>query len=189
MTKEEWRPIEGYIGIYEVSSTGRVRSLDRVVTVVRGDSTFQSKIKGRVLRPKLTRLGYHEHGLSNGKKDDMSHFRVNRLVAQTFIPNPNDLPQVHHIDHNKLNNNVENLKWVTAKENIQAEINSGHKWGNFKIGVAHHNAKYTDEQIAQMFKLYKEGYKKSEIAETIGCSRSYVTNVINDRKRNFSKTL
>ena len=187
--EEVWRPIKGYEGVYEVSSKGRVRSLDRVVECNRNGKSYLVNIKGRILKPKLTKLGYYEHGLSNGKRRDMTSVRVNRLVAEAFIPNPENKPQVHHIDHNKLNNCVENLRWVTCRENIQAEVDDGRGWGNFKTGISHHNAKFTDEQILEMFKLERKGLKRSEIADKIGCSRGYVTEILKDRKRACTKQI
>lgn len=73
--------------------------------------------KGHKLKVEITRNGYLRVSLSN---DVVQHkrFLVHRLVAQTFIPNPDNLPQVNHIDENKTNNSVENLEWCTALENL-----------------------------------------------------------------------
>lgn len=181
---EIWKDVPGYESIYEVSSLGRVRSVDRTISK-RGNrgSTYSTVIKGRIRRQKLTKFGYLEIALSNGKRKDMSHLRMNRLVAVAFIPNPNNLPEVHHIDHDKTNNQVGNLRWVTSSENTKEAIKAGRHHGGFKVGVNHHNAKFTDDQILSMFSLEKAGLKRSEIADVIGCSRGYVTNILNDKKR------
>ena len=107
MTEEIWRPVVGYEGLYEVSNTGRVRSLDRYVR----RNYFK---KGRILKLN-DRRGYLfvELCLNNKTKN----FSVHRLVAQAFIPNPDNLPQVNHIDEDKLNNRVENLEWCDSKYN------------------------------------------------------------------------
>jgi hypothetical protein len=187
---ESWLPIEFYEGIYEVSSIGQVRSLTRVATKTGNKGTsYTYTITGRILKPKLTRAGYYEYKLSNGKKHDLSDYRANRLVAAAFIPNPTNLPVVHHINHNKLDNRVENLKWVTHQGNIQAEIDAGHKWGNFKIGVDHHNARYTDEFVFRMVELENAGFRRSEIATMLGCNRPYVTNILKNKVRSCIKNI
>lgn len=182
--EEIWKSVKGYESIYEVSSVGRIRSLDRVIKKKgnRG-SVYSLKLKGKILKPKLTKLGYHEHGLSNGVKYDISHFRLNRLVATAFIPNPNNLPQVHHIDHDKLNNKVDNLKWVTASENIKEAIKAGKHHGGFKLGLEHHNARFSDEQVEEMFMLESSGKLRSQIADIFKCSRPTVTGILNQTKR------
>lgn len=100
--KEEWRDIEGYENLYQVSNLGRVKSLK-----------FG---KEKILKLKKTWDGYCIVGLcqQNKRKD----YLVHRLVAQTFIDNPQNLPQVNHRDENPLNNDVQNLEWCTPKQNI-----------------------------------------------------------------------
>ena len=102
MTEEEiWCPIKGYEGIYEVSDQGRVRSLK-----------FG---KERILKQGRNPEGYLLVCLC--KNGEHKAYKVHRLVAQTFIPNPDNLPQVNHKDENKENNSVHNLEWCTNKYN------------------------------------------------------------------------
>lgn len=109
MTEEIWRPVVGYEGLYEVSSYGRVRSLDRY-------DSMNRFLRGRILRLFTDGLGYlSAHLSSNGK---VKSFLVHRLVAQAFIPNPDNLPQVNHIDENPSNDNVDNLEWCDGKYNV-----------------------------------------------------------------------
>ena len=113
MTEEIWRPVVGYEGLYEVSSYGRVRSMDRYVKC---DYERYRLHKGKVLSPGKDKDGYLFVVLScNGKHKTIA---VHRLVAQTFIPNPDDLPQVNHRDENPSNDNVDNLEWCDAKYNM-----------------------------------------------------------------------
>lgn len=97
---EEWKEIPGYEGLYEVSNQGNVRNVRR----------------NTLLRLSKTNNGYKRVFLcKNGIK---TGFQVHRLVAQSFIPNPLNLPQVNHKDEDKTNNNVDNLEWCSAKYNI-----------------------------------------------------------------------
>ena len=102
MTNEEiWCPIKGYEGLYEVSDYGRVKSLK-----------FG---KERILKPRRDKDGYLFVTLY--KNGDHKTCKVHRLVAQTFIPNPDNLPQVNHKDEDKENNSVQNLEWCDRKYN------------------------------------------------------------------------
>ena len=109
----EWRPIEGYEGLYEVSNTGQVRSFDRYVKYSNGRIHLH---KGKVLSPSIRYDGYLVVLLSYNGKHKM--FSVHRLVAEAFIPNPDNLPQVNHKDEDKTNNSVENLEWCDNKYNM-----------------------------------------------------------------------
>ncbi len=114
---ELWRDIPGYEGRYQVSNLGRVKSLARVVER-RSNTPFQ--LPERLLRPRLSHKGYLLAALC--KESTQKNISVHRLVAEAFIPNPADLPEVNHIDGNKTNNRVTNLEWVTTKENTKHSI-------------------------------------------------------------------
>jgi len=107
---EIWKDIDGYEGLYQVSSYGNVRSLDRFINHPSGS---QRLIKGQLLKPETTKFGYLQVSLS---KCDLKHkrFKVHRLVANAFIENPLGLPQINHKDENKQNNNFENLEFCDA---------------------------------------------------------------------------
>ena len=118
LLNEIWKDIKDFEGLYQASSFGRVRSLDRYVKMTNrwGQQSFVFK-KGVILKPCLTR-GYKVVLLSNRNKQHKYYpKRVNRLIAETFIPNPDNLPQVNHKDENKLNNRVDNLEWCTIEYN------------------------------------------------------------------------
>ena len=109
MTEEVWKDLVGYEGLYQVSDFVRVRGLDRLDSIGR-------RREGRVLKYGYTNEGYKMVLLY--KNANSVKFLVHRLVAQTFIPNPDNKPQVNHKDETQGNNNVNNLEWVTASENV-----------------------------------------------------------------------
>ena len=121
MSMEEiWKDIEGYEGIYQVSNLGRVRSLEQVRTKPHPRNTSMTMTyitKGKVLKQRKHPAGYWTVMLY---KDKVAETRtVHRLVAEAFIPNPNNLPEVNHIDENKENSRVDNLEWVTKSGNMR----------------------------------------------------------------------
>jgi ribosomal protein L15 len=116
---ENWKDIQGYEGRYQVSNLGRVRSLDKESicvekkSSVREPRTFIMKTKGRIMKPSY-RDGYLRVQLG---RYGGTYF-IHRLVAQAFIPNPENKEQVNHINLIRDDNRVENLEWTTASENV-----------------------------------------------------------------------
>ncbi len=109
---EEWRDIDGYEGLYQVSSLGRIRSLDRTIIQSNGKKRFY---KGKILALTDAGKGYRNVPLSkNGKH---STPRVCRIVAQAFCTNPYGYNQVNHKDEDKANDRADNLEWCTPKYN------------------------------------------------------------------------
>ena len=111
--EEIWKDVKGYEGLYQVSNLGRVKSLDHLVKH-RHEGRMALK-RSCMLKPKTKKNGYLFVCLSNESK--LKYFHIHRLVAQEFIPNPENLPEVNHKDENKTNNCVENLEWCTHKYN------------------------------------------------------------------------
>lgn len=111
---EEWRDIKGYDGRYQVSNLGRVRSL---TTYISSHGVIHEIQKTTIFKPGYCGRngGYKCVGLmKDGKRN---RYRVHRLVAEAFIPNPNNLPMIDHINRNKSDNRVENLRWCDGLTN------------------------------------------------------------------------
>lgn len=119
MAEEIWKDIPRYEGYYQASSLGRIRSLDRDVF----NKGTKQHLKGKIRVASPDPDGYL--GLLLSKDGVNKSFRVNRLIALTFIPNPENKPEVNHKDLNKRNNRVENLEWCSRKENERhSRVNS-----------------------------------------------------------------
>lgn len=110
--KEIWKGVPDYEGLYKVSNLGNIVSLNGY-----GHGII------RPLKIRICKAGYCRVTLSKNKQKQFTSVHV--LVAKAFIPNPENKPQVNHIDGDKMNNTVENLEWVTCKENINHAIRTG----------------------------------------------------------------
>ena len=124
MNNEIWKDIDEFKGMYQRSNYGRVKSLERYVE---RSNKGKIKVKERILKTytyKKTGYSYAMFSIIGKNKARLIH----RLVAQAFIPNSNNLPQVNHKDCNRTNNNVNNLEWCTRSENIKY----GFKYGKIK---------------------------------------------------------
>lgn len=166
---EEWRPVNRFDGKYEVSNYGRVRSINHEVKSLGGYRT----VKGRILKQRVEH-GYCRVQLSISKHEH-PHRQVHRLVAEAFVPNPDNKPEVNHIDGCKTNNCVENLEWVTSSENSIHAIENGLQRPK------------TDEELQKMWDALSksvirddgEWYESaSKAADAIGAERSSVAKSI-----------
>lgn len=125
---EIWKDIEGYEGLYQVSNLGRVKSLAR---------TCKSKGNGirdvteRIRKTTINNCGYVMVSLHKDKK--IKNCAMHRLVANAFIDNPNNLPQINHKDGDKTNNQSDNLEWITSSDNNKHKFN--------ELGYRPHNCK------------------------------------------------
>lgn len=151
MKEENWKPIKDFEGYYEISNFGRVKSLDRVIESSNG---INKKIKERILKSSENSNGYLIVTLKKNNK--RKQFKVHRLVAEAFIPNPEGKPYIDHINTIRTDNRVINLRWVTQKENCNNELSKknyseaqkGHEVSEEakkKIGKAHKGRKHTEE--------------------------------------------
>lgn len=157
-TQEEWRPILGYEGIYEVSSFGQVRSLDR-------EDCAGRQRKGQMLRPSQ-QDGYPFVLLCKDRA--RRAFRVHRLVADAFLGVRPQGYEIHHKDHGRGNPSVDNLEYVTHAENIQLAVNSGNK-GKLSpadvksVCLAYANNTFTVSELAEKYSV-SEGIIRSALS-------------------------
>lgn len=158
-----FKPIRNYEGLYEISNTGIVKSMPKVIGRRMKEETF--------LKSRISTYGYLMVTLcKNGKSFNAS---VHRLIAEAFIPNPDNLPCVNHKDGNKLNNAVENLEWCTYKENnIHAYKTGLHD--PKKNGRSGKRKPRTEEQKARISEKTREAMKRSDVQEKLHKPRKKV---------------
>lgn len=139
-----------------------------------------SKRTNKFLKQHLSTSGYLTVATKVEGKDIC--FRVHRLVAEAFIPNPYNKPEVNHIDGNKTNNYVTNLEWCTSKENIAHAVDSGLLVG--RRGVDNCNAKLTLEQVKEIKRLYKpysREFGTRALAKKYGVHHMQISRIVNNK--------
>lgn len=159
---EEWRDVVGFEGLYQVSNLGRVKGLDRLVDT--NINNVNRRIhKGKLLKPQFNNKGYKRVNLCKNGNKNMAF--VHRLVAEAFIPNPNNYPIINHKDENKQNNMVwvnedgsidydkSNLEWCTQEYNMN--------WNRVmkKVGL---KLRKTEEEKKYNRKKYEEAHKEEK---------------------------
>lgn len=147
MKNEEWKPVVGYEGLYEVSNRGRVRSLDRVVLMRNG---YARPLTGRVLKPGTNTSGYLQVGLRKAKTT--YNAPIHRLVCEAFHgPAPEGKPWALHRDGDKSRNTPDNLYWGSPKENVADSKAAGTlKNGNVGVTVCKWGHGFTPENTVWM---------------------------------------
>lgn len=175
MNEEIWKDVVGYEGYYQVSNLGRVRSVDRWITNSRGARRVQ---KGRYVNLQKHYQGYRVVMLWKGCKYKV--FRVHRIVADSFIPNPQNLPEINHKDENKTNNCVNNLEWCDRKYNVN--------YGTLKErGKAKRCKKVICKETGQIFLSSGDAAKwlQSEVSKSIACLRRSIYDSITNRRKSY----
>jgi hypothetical protein len=174
LPNEIWKDAFSYEGLYKVSNFGRIKSVEKIIT----RSDFKTYfVKEYIFSKSLNTEGYASCCLvnHNGVKKTKN---IHVIVAKTFIPNPENKPQVNHINGIKSDNRVENLEWCTRKENAQHAF----KNGLLKIskGESHGRHKLKEEKIIAIRRLYKikPSVKISGIAKKLNISVSQVNRIL-----------
>lgn len=166
---EEWRPIQGYEGLYEVSNLGRVR---RVVPMRRGTQPAFG-----LLKHGINTSGYACISLCYPRQKGNPKM-IHRLMAIAFLAKPSDAhTQVNHIDGNRLNNRLDNLEWVTPSQNTWHSIQV---LGNLQSGEHNPQAKLTEADVVEIRRLYATGnYYHHEIAPMFGVTGGTIAKIVN----------
>ena len=143
---EKWKSVTGYEGLYEVSSLGRVKSLDKIITDKNGRSY---RLKERILSPTFDAYGYLLVTLYKNTK--RRTYKVHRLVANEFVinDNPEEKNCVNHLDEDKTNNHADNLQWVTIQENLE------YGSGRLRQAESHKGWHPSEEQLESLRKTHK----------------------------------
>lgn len=173
MEVEIWKDIEGFENKYQISNLGNVKTLDRYDSLGR----FH---KSKLLKISIEKDGY-EYITLLGNKGATKSFFIHRLVVHAFMTNLNDLPQINHKDGNKTNNKVDNLEWLTAKQNVRHALRTGLR----KSGENHPWAILTNYQVQQVPVLLEQGLTQKAISKLYNVSYSCIKNICQKRKWNY----
>jgi hypothetical protein len=164
---EQWTPVAGYEGLYDVSTFGRVRSYYKPFG--RGSLTPTPVIKKQT----VCKVGKGYYVLTLAKDGKKTTHLVHRLVAGAFLPNPENKPHVNHKDgEHTLDNKIDNLEWATVKENAD------HAWENGLTNNRGSNngmSRLDEAGICEIHTLLKTGMNQREVAEKVGVSRPLVS--------------
>lgn len=167
--KEIFKPVPEF-EMYEVSNLGRIKS-------------FALYPDGRILKPSVTRDGYLRTALTKDSK--VKHLSIHRLVALAFIPNPENKPEVNHINGIKTDNIVDNLEWSTSSENqlhaFKTGLQTPHSNGGAKGELNSHSI-LSKEDVLKIRELFSSGnFKQTELADLYNVKRGCIFSIVRFR--------
>lgn len=168
------KPIEGYEDQYSITNDGRIWSHEKIVG---RKNKSKGKKLSKWLKPTINK-GYLVICLVKNKKRKM--FFVHRLVAQAYIPNPNNKPHINHLSGIKTNNHVSNLEWVIPLENSQHATINGLMNGVQRFGENNFSAKLTWEQVNEIRNNHNNESHKNKVWEKYGIGRTQYYNILNN---------
>lgn len=182
MEEEIWSDIKGYEGKYWISNYGRIKSKNRLLKLTNGMDGY--------LKISLCLNGINRT------------FRIHRIVAITFIPNRKSNPSIDHINGDKHDNRVQNLRWCTAKENSNnpnTKYNNtgflGHTHSDYvrcrisesQKGISNNNTKLNSEKVLEIRYLHKIGLSQRKIAKKYGVSHTNIGSIIRNKTWKYEK--
>jgi hypothetical protein len=160
---EDWRDVVGYEDRYEISNFGNLRSKSYLKKGRNVNGEFSFITQPRLMKPTVNGNGYLSVYLS--RDGESANFVIHRLVAITFLENPDNLPVVNHKDCDKTNNRVDNLEWCTQQHNVKHSYESGTKTN---LGDKHPRRVLNSEIVCKMRKMFSEGIGVQKIADHFG---------------------
>lgn len=174
---EEWRDIPSFEGIYQISSFGRIKILKRKIKHSRGNN-FYYENKEKIKKQHLNKFLGYLYVTFTDKNNKTVNKRVNRIVAEIFIPNPENKPEVNHKNTIKTNNFFLNLEWNTSLENTTNIFKNGHPAKRVKLKL---------EDIPLIKELYKTGnYTYAQLGEIYGTKRKAIMRAVLGQTWNFN---
>lgn len=171
---EDWIDVKDYEGLYRVSNTGKIKSLPRIVTS--GNGAWRL-LPERVLKPVLVR-SYGKISLCRGNKKKLAS--VHRLVAEAFIPNPENKTQVNHINGVKWDNRLENLEWSTPSENQVHALKTGLKL--IPVGEMASRSKLNWADVREIRSKLSDGATIKSLMELYGMCRITISNIKHNKE-------
>lgn len=173
MKRSKWHIIPGMEGYYEITKSGRIRSINRLINVTRNGVTFIQRIPGKLLKQVPDENGYLHVNLSKcGKTKGHS---IHNLVLLTFVgPCPPGM-ECRHLDGNPANNNLENLCWGTKKQNGEDRV----RHGRTARGTNNGASKLTERRVIRIRRLYSTGrFSQRRLARRFGINQTSIRDVI-----------
>ena len=178
---EIWKDIKGYENLYQISNMGRVKSLERII--IRCDNKTQT-IKEKILKTRIGNNGYYTIILS--KKGEIKKIDIHRLIAIAFIPNPDNKPCIDHINGDRTDNRIENLRWVTQKENINNPISISKMKNNHHLKNtfgAEHPLSKPILQFTLDGKLVRKWESAVDIKKELGFNNCHISSCCNGKRK------
>ena len=155
-----WKLIKDFEGYYEISDKGEIKN----------------SRTGKIRKLRVKKNGYIDIDLYKPGQPPVWK-RVHILVAETFIPNPENKRTVNHKDNNRKNNRADNLEWMSQSENIRYALKQNRLY--IAKGEENKNCKYSDEKIRQVCELLQAGYRNKDIADMTGVQKHYISSIRN----------
>jgi hypothetical protein len=178
MKKENWKPINGYLGYYEISDLGRVKSLAKKWIAGKGVVMYKSETF-LVFSKVKARNGVYYHITLCVDKVKKS-LRINRLVAEHFCFKPKGCNVVNHLDLDTTNNRADNLEWTTTLKNVRYSWEHGNK--KALQGENHGCSKLREQDVKEIRRLSATGMLHKEICSRFNVSRTNVTLIVNNKR-------